>query len=322
MVKIIALEEHLTTPALSAAWPVGPAGPTGEPPELRDVGEQRLADMDDQGVDVEVLSVTAPGLEVLPPAQAVALARDANDQIAAAVAAHPDRFQGFVNVPTPDPAGAVAELRRGVGELGFKAAFINGRVGDRNVDHPDLDPFWAAAAELHVPVYIHPQEPPRAVIDAYYSGFSPKVDFGFSHFGLGWHYETGIQLLHLIYGRVFDRYPDLQVVVGHWGEVVLFYVERIANLQYAFEPKLDRSIPEYLHENVYYTPSGIFSPRYLSWVKDLVGIERIMFSVDYPYVPTVGGGASRAFLENAALSDAEKEQIGHVNWEQLTAKVI
>ena len=322
--KIVGLEEHFSTPALAQAWTARSltfaGGPIAE--KLADLSEGRLADMDDAGVDVQVLSLSAPGLEPLPAAEGVALGRDANDQVAAAVAAHPDRLQGFVNLPTPDPAGAAAELRRGVQDLGFRAGVINGRVGERNVDHPDFDEVWATAAELKTPIYLHPAEPARAVKDAYYSGLGDdQADWIFSAGAIGWHYETGIQLLRLIYGRVFDRHPDLQVVVGHWGEVVLFYAERIGLLDRAMRPALERPLAEYLRENVSYTPSGIFSPRYLAWTIDLVGIDRIMFSADYPYIPTAGGGASRAFLEQSEiLSEDDRRKIAYGNWELLTGR--
>ncbi|MFD2416467.1 amidohydrolase family protein [Amycolatopsis pigmentata] len=323
--KIICLEEHVSTPPLADAWtarslPFG-GGPIAG--KLADLSGTRLAAMDDAGVDVQVLSLSAPGLEALPPAEAVALARDANDRIAEAVAAHPDRLDGFVSLPTPDPAGAAAELRRGVEDLNFRAGFMFGRVGERNVDHPDFDELWATAAELRVPLYLHPSSPPGAVKDAYYSGLGNEdADFLFSAGAIGWHYETGIQLLRMIYGRVFDRYPDLQIIVGHWGELVLFYAERVQLLDQVMRPPLDRSLTEYLRENVYYTPSGMYSPRYLAWTIDLVGVDRIMFSTDYPYLPTIGGGASRAFLEKSALlTEAQRHKIAYGNWERLTGRV-
>jgi hypothetical protein len=259
----------------------------------------------------------------LTPSASLALAQDANDRIAEAVAAHPDRLQGFVHLPTPDPARAAAELRRGVEQLGFRAGFMFGRVGERNIDHPDFDELWATAAELRTPIYIHPSEPPRAVKDAYYSGLGNEdADFLFSAGAIGWHYETGIQLLRLIYGRVFDHYPDLQIVVGHWGELVLFYAERVQLLDRSMRPPLDRPLIDYLRQNVSYTPSGMYSERYLAWTIDLVGIDRIMFSTDYPYIPTIGGGASRAFLEKSVLlSEEDRHKIAYGNWEKLISGV-
>lgn len=321
--KIVCLEEHFVTPALAEVWTSRSlrfGGPFGE--QLADLGEGRLAAMDDAGVDVQVLSLTGPGLEPLAADEAVALGRDANDRVAAAVRANPERLQGFVNLPTPDPAGAAAELRRGVEELGLRAGIINGRVGGRNVDHAELDELWATAAELGAPIYLHPAEPPPSVKEAYYNGLGDdEADYVFSQGAIGWHYETGIQLLRLIYGRVFDRHPDLQVIVGHWGEVVLFYAERIKLLDRSMDPPLDRPLIDYLRQNVHYTPSGIFSPHYLRWTMDVVGTDRIMFSTDYPYMPTSSGGAARAFLEKSGTLDHEaRDKIAHGNWEQLVGQ--
>lgn len=323
--KIIGLEEHISTPRLVDAWssrslPFGGGSVTGK---LADLGDRRLADMEDAGLDVQVLALSGPGLEPLPSQEATVLARDANDRIADAVAAHPDRLQGFVNLPTPNPAGATAELRRGVKDLSFRAGFMFGRVGDRNVDHPDFEELWSTAEELHTPIYLRPAQPPRAVTDAYYSGLGdPTANFMFSAGAIGWHYETGVQLLRLIYGRVFDRHPNLQIIVGHWGEVVLFFAERLVLLDRAMQPPLQRTVLDYLRENVSYTPSGMFSRRYLAWTIDLVGVDRILFSTDYPYIPTVGAGASRAFLEQTPLlSDDDKHKIAHGNWERLTGQV-
>jgi predicted TIM-barrel fold metal-dependent hydrolase len=320
--KIICLEEHVSTPALVEAWTGRSLRFAGGPiaTKLADLSEGRVADMDDAGVDVHVLSLSAPGVEPLPAAQAVALARDANDQVAQAVAAPPDRLQGFVNLPTPDPARAAGELRRGVEHLGFPAGVINGRVGDRNVDHPDLDELWATAAQLRVPIYLHPCEPSRAVQEAYYGNLGNQAaEAMFASGAIGWHYETGVQLLRLIYGRVFDRHPELQIIVGHWGEVVLFYAERLQLLDRAMQPPLDRSLMQYLRENVYYTPSGMYSDRYLRWTLDLVGVDRIMYSTDYPYIPSAPG-ASRDFLrDSAVLADEDRHKIAHATWESLTA---
>ena len=292
--KIIALEEHLTAPSVADAWRAHDAGQErnlqGElGARLADLASRRLTDMDVDGVDVQVLSQTTPGTQILPAAEAPVLAREANDHIAAAVAAHPDRFQGLATLPTPDPDAAVAELERAVTQLGFKGAMLCGRTGERNVDHPAFEPMWAAAERLGVPIYIHPLTPAAGVRDAYYSGLGDDLDNAFANFGLGWHYETGIQLLRLVFSGVFDRHPRLQIILGHWGEVVLFYAERIATLD-AIAGR-ERSLPEYLRENVYYTPGGILSDRYLRWTIELVGAERVMFAADYPY-RFEGGGAS------------------------------
>jgi predicted TIM-barrel fold metal-dependent hydrolase len=323
-VKIIALEEHLTTAAIARAGGAPGGLGTGAPEalapvdQLLDLGERRLADMDDQGIDVQVLSVTTPGVQQLSPREAVPLAREANDAIAAAVRAHPDRFQGFATLPTPDPRAAADELRRTVTELGFKGAMLNGRTGSQHVDHADLEPLWAAAVQLGVPIYVHPQMPPPAVQDAYYRGLGAVTDVLLAGPGLGWHYETGIQLLRLILSGTFDRYPDLQIVVGHWGEVVLFYLERIGAIQERMPLPIERPVHDYVRSNVHVTGSGMLSHRYLRWAQEVVGVDRILYAVDYPFIQA-GAGRARTFLEEADLTDTDREAIAHSNWERLTA---
>jgi predicted TIM-barrel fold metal-dependent hydrolase len=325
--KIIALEEHVVTPGVLEAWSqvstneedgVDHAGEGALGQKLSDIGERRLRDMDDAGIDVQVLSVTTPGVQNLAVADAPGVAREANDVIAAVASKHPDRFEGFATLPTPDPSAAADELRRAIGELGMKGAMLCGRTGERNMDHPDLGELYRTAAELRAPLYIHPQTPVVAVREAIYSGLGEPVDTLFARFGIGWHYETGVQLLRLIFSGTFDRNPDLQVIVGHWGEVVLFYIERIAAMQ-QMGLKLDRPLEDYFRDNVFYTGSGILSQRYLRWTLEVVGVDRVMYAVDYPYIP-LASGAARRFLEEADLDSADREKIAHGNWERLTAR--
>ena len=325
MVRIVALEEHFMVPELLGAWSRLPqtqrAGLVGfgDDPiarRLRDVDDGRVAAMDDQGVDVQVLSLNTPGVQNLPPGDAVTVAREANDALADIVRGRPDRFQGFAAVPTPDPQAAAAELQRAVGELGLRGALLNGRTGITNMDAAEYDDLYGVAAELRVPLYLHPQTPVAPVREAYYSGFGDPVDFLFANFGLGWHYETGIQLLRLIFSGVFDRHPQLQVIVGHWGEVVLFFVERTAMMQ-GMGLHLDRPLADYFRQNVWVTGSGLMSERYLRWTAEVVGVDRILYATDYPFIDTSGGRARR-FLEQASLSAAEKEAIGSGSWERLT----
>ncbi len=323
-VKITALEEHFVVPDLLSAWrdlPQDRRTPTAGEGELtrrlRDLGEERIAAMDDQGVDVAVLSLSSPGVQNLDPADAVAVARDGNDALADAVAAHPDRFQGFAAIPTPDPAGAAAELERSVTSLGFPGALLNGRTGDVNADDPRYEDLYATAERLRAPLYLHPQTPTAPVRDQYYAGFGEGLDLAFAGFGIGWHYETGIQLLRMVLGGVFDRHPDLQVVTGHWGEAVLFYLERIAMLDPA--TSLQRPIADYFRTNVWITGSGILSQRYLRWATEVIGVDRILSSTDYPYVDN-GGGKARAFLESAPLTDQQRASVGSGAWEALTGR--
>jgi predicted TIM-barrel fold metal-dependent hydrolase len=322
--KIVGLEEHFVTPDLIDAWAaVEPHWQDVAMPahadvarRLLDLGDERVAAMDDTGLDVQVVSITAPGVQNLVPADAVRLQIDCNDRLASAVAACPDRLQGFGTLATPDPGAAADELGRAVTKLGFHGAMLFGRTRDRNLDHPDNWAVFEAAEALNAPLYVHPQSPLPEVRHAYYDGFGSPLDDAFATHGLGWHYETGVQLLRLILGGVFDRFPGLQVIVGHWGEVVLFYLERIDRM--SATAKLERPVSEYLQSNMYVTPSGMFSRRYLQWALEVVGVDRIMFSTDHPYIP-VPDGASRRFLEG--LDEADRNKIASGNWDRLCAAI-
>ena len=327
--KIIALEEHYSTPEIHAAWSqLDPQlqdcsnkmnGPSDLESRLENFADSRLQAMDKSGVDVQVLSLTAPSVQNLDASQAVELARRANDVAARAVAAHPDRFQAFAALPTPAPDEAARELERAVNELGCVGAMLNGRTRDNNMDDARYFPIYQAAAKLGVPLYVHPQCPVKAVRDAYYSGFDEQTDVVFATPGIGWHYETGIQVLRLILAGTFDRLPDLQIIVGHWGEVVLFYLDRIDQLSRQAAPNLERPISDYFKTNVSVTPSGLWSERYLRWAIEVLGVERILYSTDYPYVYS-GDDKPRRFLESANLSDEDKTKIASGNWERLTQR--
>ena len=238
--KIVALEEHCTTPQVRGAQAaVEPTfqepmealeGRPGMRESLDEIGAMRIGKMDECGVDVQVLSLTTPGTQNLEASQARELARSFNDFLAASIARHPDRFQGFATLPTPDPAAAAAELERCVTELGFKGALLGARTRDRSLDQPEFLPILEKAAELRVPLYLHPQSPAPAVREIYYAGFDGMLDTLFAGPGFGWHVDAGIYALRLILAGVFDRFPSLQIILGHWGEVVLFYLDRIEGL--------------------------------------------------------------------------------------------
>ena len=328
--KIVALEEHYSTPEIHRAWSqLDPQfqdcstkmdGLPDLESRLENFADSRLKAMDDSGVDVQVLSLTAPSVQNLDAAQAVALAKQANDTAARAVAAHPDRSQAFAALPTPAPDEAARELERAVGDLGCVGAMLNGRTREINMDDARYFPIYQTAARLGVPLYVHPQCPTQQVRDAYYSGFDEQTDVIFATPGIGWHYETGIQVLRLILAGTFDRLPDLQIIIGHWGEVVLFYLDRIDQLSNQAAPNLERPISDYFRTNVSVTPSGLWSERYLRWAIEVLGVERILYSTDYPYVFS-GDDKPRRFLENADLSDEDKAKIASGNWEKLIGRV-
>jgi predicted TIM-barrel fold metal-dependent hydrolase len=323
--KIISIEEHFLTREITAAWEASAIGSEGtgnfDQGEIRqrleDVGEGRLTLMDESGVDVQVLSVTTPALHNLEPVESVQLARSTNDLVAASIAKHPTRFQGFAVLPMPAPDEAALELRRAVTQSGLRGAMVCGRTRDKNLDHPHFLPVLRTAADLNVPVFIHPQIPQASVRVALYAGFGEPVDTAFAAFGLGWHYEAGVQFVRLILAGVFDRFPNLQIILGHWGEVVLFYIERLKSL--ARVAKLERPVEEYFKRNLYVTSSGMWNQIYLQRALEIVGQERILFSTDYPYQYRPGQ-PGRSFLLATDLSQEAREAFAHGNWERLTSQ--
>lgn len=320
--RIIAIEEHILPAWVGDAWATVPGaddgtlglnpGVIGE--RLADLGPGRIALMDETGVDVQVLSLTAPGLNNLGP-HGVDLARRVNDLIAETVAAHPDRFQSLAVLPFADGDAAATELARAVGDLGAKGAILFGRVGTRGLDDPLFAPTFATAADLRVPLMIHPQIAPAPVCDALYTGFAPPVSLALSTFAIGWHYEAGMQFVRMVLAGVFDRHPGLQVILPHWGELVLFYLERLTMLDRV--AGLPRPFVDYVRDHCYLTASGMFSAEYLARAVAIVGPDRILFSTDYPYQYRPGGDA-RAFAEGLSITAAEKAAFAAVNWDRLT----
>lgn len=326
--RIIAHEEHFIDADLAAAS--GPAmtrlGPhfaaayasgqgfSASPARatLADLGESRLAAMDAGGISMQVLSCL--WAQQAPADVAADLVSRANDKSAAAVLAHPGRFAAFAALPTAVPEAAARELERCVSELGFVGAFVNGRTADEFLDAPRFDPVLAAAARLKVPVYLHPALPPAAVTDAYYSGLDPLVTGRLQASAWGWHVETAGHFLHMALAGVFDRYPDLILILGHWGEMIPFYLDRIEDMLPQQITRLERPFSDYFRRNVYITPSGMFSQEQLQFCVRALGAERILFAVDYPFI---GNEGAVPFLETAQLSAEERDLIAHGNSEKL-----
>lgn len=323
---LIGIEEHYLTADVERAWhdialeATDPSvrflqGDFGR--RLADLAGERLALMDETGLDMQILSLTTPALHDLGR-ESIDLARRTNDTVAEAVNRHPTRFQALAALPISMPEEAALELERCVSTLGFKGTLLCGRVGTHHLDEPMFAPVLERAASLGVPVFLHPRTPPAPVREAYYSGFSPMVDLGLATVGLGWHYDAGLQFLRLVLAGTFDRLPHLQVILGHWGELVLFYAERIAVMDRM--SKLSHPIGHYLRHNLYVTGSGMFMPHYLARAAEVVGTDRLLFSTDYPYQYRPGGNARR-FLTECGLGDADKVALAHGNWLRLTGAI-
>lgn len=321
--KLIAIEEHFLTQAVKDEWHKN--ADKDDPTEklhfgeiekrLEDIGNSRLQLMDETGIDVQVLSLTSPGLHNLR-SESIDLAVQTNDYVAEIVQQTPDRFQGFATLPMSAPEEAAKELERSVKNLGLKGAMLCGRTQEKNLDHKDFWEVFECAETLGVPLFIHPQIPQKAVRDIYYSGFDELTDLAFSTFGLGWHYEAGIQFVRLVLAKVFDRFPNPQIILGHWGEVILFYTERLASFNRV--TKLHRPFIDYVCQNLYVTPSGMYSNIYLKRCVEIIGTDRMLFSSDYPYQYRAGREA-RNFLESTELNKEDKEKFAFANWERLVS---
>ena len=320
--RTITLEEHFASPG----WFAGPGRDfierfrNGGPrtarmlEQLQDVGNGRIAEMDAAGIDMQVLSLNSPGIEQADVEEQIAIARESNDFVADVVKKNPKRFAAFAALPVAAPEQAADELERRVRQQGFKGTLINGHSRARYLDDKFFWPILERAQALNVPIYLHPTVPAKPVAEVLYGGFSPAVSGMFAAAGWGWHIETGVHLIRMILGGVFDRYPKLQVVVGHLGEGVPFMLERLNRNLPTQMTKLERPLAAYLRENVHYTFAGFnFTATFLDLLLE-VGVERIMFSCDHPY----GSMAeARAFLDRIPVSSADRVRIAHANAEQL-----
>jgi uncharacterized protein len=324
--RTVALEEHFMAPALVGRIdksiiarrgyrPRKPPPNRPSPLELApEIGERRLQSMDETGITVQVLSNSGPGPDLLASADGVAMARDMNDYLAKAIANHPDRFAGFAVLPMQTAEATVAELTRAVKDLEFVGALVNGTTEGKFLDHPSYDGLLAAAVELDVPIYIHPHLAPEAVRQAYYSDLPPGAAHILESAGWGWHSETAIHLLRMVLAGTLDRHRRLKLIIGHMGEMLPMMLDRI-DAVFALEiDHLARPISRAILDQVWITTSGIFSePPFLAALLTF-GIDRIMFSVDYPYAPNAKG---RAFLDRLSLSPDDMAKLTHRNADAL-----
>jgi uncharacterized protein len=314
--RTIALEEHFWTAELAAPPGTGPLAVWGPRigDQLGDLGALRLADMDSAGIDLQVISHVAPAAQGLAGAEGLARAREANDQLAAAVRAHPGRFAGLATLPTADPQAAADELDRATGELGFLGALVNSTLGSNGVflDDARFDPLLDRFERLDVPLYLHPAPPPAALREALYSGLPPKVAARLATGAWGWHAEAGLHVLRMVVTGVFDRHPGLRLILGHCGEMVPFMLARIDALLRV--DGLAMAPSEYFARNVWVTTSGLFSIPPVMCTIGVLGIDRVLFSVDYPFGSNAAG---RALLDTLPLSRDDKAKIAGGNAERV-----
>ncbi|MCV7289499.1 amidohydrolase [Mycolicibacterium wolinskyi] len=314
--SLIALEEHFAWDPASAGNVVGTWLRSNNPvayERLYDRSTLRLEQMDAAGIDFQILSLFDPGVQdETDVARAIDLARRANDDLAETVRENPDRFGGFATLATQDPAAAAAELERAVTDLGLVGALINGHCRGRYLDDPEYEALFARAQELGVPIYLHPTTPHPAVMDAW---FAPYVDDGLHLASWGFAAETGTHVLRLIYSGLFDKFPGLQMIIGHLGEMLPFAAYRI-DRYYGLggnggsSQRLRRLPSEYLRTNFHVTTSGNFCPTAFRCTLDVMGTDRVMFSVDYPMDDNVDGAR---FLADYPMDDASRRKVSSEN---------
>ena len=323
----IAVEEAFLTEDISQEWAKVLAGADVEPgfrmmgdtmlgqspgarhvhEQLIDVGAGRIALMDATGIDMQILSMTAPGVQVFDPATATRLARESNDVLVEAIKGHPTRLAGLAAVAPQNPKGAAAELARVAGLPGIKGLIINSHTGGEYLDAAKYWPIFEAAEALGLPLYLHPREPSPSMI-------GPYLEYGLYFAGWGFAAEAGLHAMRLIMSGVFERFPRLQIILGHMGEAIPFWLQRIDNryllqVKIGAVTKLARLPSEYFLQNFVITTSGVCSEPALKLSLDVLGVDRILFAADYPY-ESVEEAVS--FMDRADLSvDAR----GRIYWQ-------
>jgi len=325
--RIVALEEHYTVPRIVAGiapdaiarrgFP-GPDvtwGQTTKRTELADLGDARLADMDASGITVQVLSVAGPGADLVPGQAGVDLARAYNDALAEACVRHPTRYRGFAHLPLLDPEKAADELERCVRQLGFHGVLVNGATDGRFLDDPAFEPILAKAEALDLPIYLHPGIPTQSVRNAYYDNLPGNFGFTLALSAWGWHVDTAIHILRLVLSGALDRHPGLKIVIGHMGEALPFMLDRIDETTSAeARSRLNRSVRQTILDQVWITTSGFFTMVPFMAALMSFGVDRILFSVDYPFA---SNARARAFLDTLPVSPSDRAKIAHGNADRL-----
>jgi predicted TIM-barrel fold metal-dependent hydrolase len=311
--QVIALEEHYFDPEVRTH--VSGLDATTAPrivERLDDLGALRLKEMDESGIDIQVLSHANPSLQKLDATTAVPLARRVNDRLHEAVQRHPDRFAAFAALPTADPKAAADELERSVTRLGFKGAMIHGLTNGVFHDDRRFWPIFERAQALDVPLYLHPGIPQPAIIETYYKEYYQKYP-NLLRAAWGFTVETATQAVRMILGGVFDAHPRLKIILGHLGEGLPFYLWRI-NMGLTRDGAGPTWFRDAFCEHFWITTSGFFSDPALLCCMMEMGIDRILFSIDYPFVDNKPGAK---WLETLPLCAEDKEKLLNANVKRL-----
>jgi hypothetical protein len=264
---------------------------------------------------VQVLSVAGPGADLVPGQPGIDLARAYNDALAEACARHPTRYRGFAHLPMLAPEAAADELERTAKDLGFHGALVNGATDGRFLDDPAFEPILARAEKLDLPIYLHPGIPTEPVRNAYYDKLPGNFSFTLALSAWGWHADTAIHTLRLALSGALDRHPGLKIIIGHMGEALPFMLDRIDETTAATaKAHLRRSVRQAILDQVWITTSGFFTMVPFMAALMSFGVDRIMFSVDYPFA---SNARARAFLDALPVSPADRAKIAHGNADRL-----
>lgn len=281
---------------------------------LQDLDQMRIEHMDQAGIDKQVIALTSPGVQIMDTADAVAFSRLANDQLAAAIRKHPTRFAGMTAVAPQDPQAAAKEIERGV-SLGMHSVVINSHTHGEYLSDPKFWDIFAAAEALNVPIYLHPNTPPASMIQ-------PFLECGLDGAIFGFGVETGLHALRIITAGVFDRFPKLQIIIGHMGEALPFWAYRLDYMhaatvksnRYPSVQPLKKKPSDYLRENFYITNSGVAWEKAIKFTQDVVGADRVLYAMDYPYQHSVDEVIA---LDSMAMDAAVKKQFFQTNAEKV-----
>ena len=310
---------ELDDPGFNSLWSFYGASQAERPrmllEKIQKIDESRIADMDASGIDMQLLLLTAPGVQVMKKDVAVTMAASSNDQVAEAVRKWPTRFQALAAVAPQDPAAAAKELERAVKKLGLKGAVINSHTQGEFLDDPKFWDIFAAAEALNVPIYIHPSGPPKSMVQ-------PFLERGLEGAVFGFGVEVALHILRIIVAGVFDRFPKLKIVIGHTGEGLPFWLYRLDFMhgasvragRYESQKPLKKKLSDYIRENIYVTTSGVAWEPSIMLCHKVLGPDHVLYAMDYPYqfVPE-----EVKILEALPLSDLDKQKFFQTNAEKL-----
>ena len=282
---------------------------------LQDLDQVRLQHMDEAGIDRQVIAITAPGVQVMDKGTAVAISRLANDQLAEAVRRHPTRFAGMIAIAPQDPTAAAKEIERGVTQLGMKSVIINSHTQGEYLSDPKFWDIFAAAEAHGVPIYLHPNSMPRNMIQSFQESGLDGAIYGFG-------VETGLHALRIMTAGVFDRFPKLQIIIGHMGEALPFWAYRldymhratVASNRYPSMKPIQRKPSEYLRENFYITNSGVAWEPAIKFTQSVVGVDRVLYAMDYPYQYAP---EEVVMMDNMQMSAEDKKKFFQTNAEKV-----